>query len=171
LYLKLPLEVPEAIVTEVIVAVSPVLRNRPPDELFVRFTVVFVEAVPGCPFVILNCTVIVPEVTPAVSVWALVVNASLVTGAAIAAGGEALKRMVAKRTAAGIVVIRRGKRLNTVKGLLSIGCTDRSHAGCQVRGTGASALGGRVHPTLILGPSILGDPALSSLRLEWCASP
>ena len=128
LYLKLPLEVPEAIVTEVIVAVSPVLRNRPPDELFVRFTVVFVEAVPGCPFVILNCTVIVPEVTPAVSVWALVVNASLVTGAAIAAGGEALMRMVAKRTAAGIVVIRRGKRLNTVKGLLSIGCTDRSVA-------------------------------------------
>ena len=75
--MKLALDVPAAIVTEVIVAVSAVLRKTPPAEVLVRVTVTAEVAFTGEPEEVCSCTVIVPEVTPAVSVWALVVNPSL----------------------------------------------------------------------------------------------
>ena len=84
-YLKLALLVPELIVTLVIVAVSAVLRNRPPEDDFVRVTVVFDDAFTGDPLFACCCTVMVFEVMPAVSVWAAVVKASFWAGGAASA--------------------------------------------------------------------------------------
>lgn len=75
-YLKLALFVPEAIVTLVIVAVSAVLRNRPPVEFVERFTMIADEAFTGAPADVCSCAVIVFDVTPAVSDWGAVVMAS-----------------------------------------------------------------------------------------------
>jgi len=74
--LKLALFVPEAIVTVVIVALSRVLRKIPPVEFVERFTVIADEAITGEPADVCSCTVIVFDVTPAVSVWGAVVRAS-----------------------------------------------------------------------------------------------
>jgi len=76
LYLKLALFVPDAIVTVVIVALSRVLRKIPPVEFVERFTVIADEAFTGEPADVCNCTVIVFDVTPAVSVCGAVVRAS-----------------------------------------------------------------------------------------------
>ena len=77
LYLKLAVLLPAGIVTLVIVAVSDVLRNTPPAELVPRLTASPpLPAATALPDASSNCTVIVPLVTPAVSVCALVVKAN-----------------------------------------------------------------------------------------------
>jgi hypothetical protein len=117
-YRKLPLDDPAAIEIEVIVAVSAVLRKAPPVEFVVRFTVVAELRVPADPFDACSCTVIVPEVTPAVEVWELVVNPSLTAVAAKASGANETTRIVVKSISAVVIAIRRGKRVSTVEGLL-----------------------------------------------------
>jgi len=77
LYLKLALFVPEAIVTVVIVAVSALLRNVPPGEPVTSDTVTSDAAFVAVPVEVCSCTVITPEVTPAVSAWATVVKANV----------------------------------------------------------------------------------------------
>jgi hypothetical protein len=72
-YLKLALLAPLAIVTLVMLVVSPVLRKLPAVELVVKFTVCVLVAVATLPYASSNCTVIVPDVTPAVNVCAAVV--------------------------------------------------------------------------------------------------
>ena len=57
------------------------LKNTPAVEVDVRLTVCPpVPAAAGLPKASSNCTVIVPEATPAVSVWAAVVNDQLLAG-------------------------------------------------------------------------------------------
>ena len=75
-YLKLALELPSGIETEVIVTASARSRNEPPDEL-VRFTVA-VPPVVGLPAVSSRSTMIVPVVAPAVIVRGGVLNTSFV---------------------------------------------------------------------------------------------
>lgn len=102
LYLKLAELVPEVIVTLVIVAVSAVLRNRPPRDVLERVTVTFDDAFTGDPLFACSCTVIVFEVTPAVSTWAAVVNASFWAGgaaSAVVAVGP-MKRAIVRSAAA-----------------------------------------------------------------------
>ena len=102
LYLKLAELVPEVIVTLVIVAVSAVLRNRPPGDVLERLTVTFDDAFTGDPLFACSCTVIVFDVTPAVSTWAAVVNASFWAGgaaSAVVAVGP-MKRAIARSAAA-----------------------------------------------------------------------
>jgi hypothetical protein len=82
LYLKLALDDPSGIVTDAMLAVSAVSRNTPPDELDDRLTVVEPD-VTAFPNVSRRCTVIVPDVTPAVSVCADVVNTKLLAAAAV----------------------------------------------------------------------------------------
>ena len=82
LYLKLILEDAFGIVAEVIVVVSPVSRNTPPAEVDDKPTSVDPE-VAGFPNVSRRCTVIVPDVTPAVSVCDDVVNTKLVADAPV----------------------------------------------------------------------------------------
>ena len=81
--MKLPLEVLAGIEMLVIVVVSPVSRKDPPADDVVSVTVVAVDFVAGAPVELCSWTVMVLEVSPAVSVCAPVVKASFVgvTGA------------------------------------------------------------------------------------------
>jgi hypothetical protein len=86
LYLKLALLAPLPIVTLVTVVVPPASRKLTPDgavELVVNNTVCVLVAVATLPYASSNCTVIVPDVTPAVNVCADVVYTSLAADAAV----------------------------------------------------------------------------------------
>jgi hypothetical protein len=74
---------PLTIVTLVMVVVLPVSRKLPAVELVVKFTVCVLVAVATLLYASSNCTVIVPEVTPAVSVCADVTYTSLAADAAV----------------------------------------------------------------------------------------
>jgi len=124
LYLKLAVLVPVVIVTLVIVRVSAVLRNRPPGDVLDSVTVTFEDAFTGDPLLACSCTVIVLEVTPAVSVWAVVVNASFWAGGAanavVAAGpmNSAIVRSAAAEAATLRVLEWRTGRVPSDRGLL-----------------------------------------------------
>jgi hypothetical protein len=108
LYLKLALFAPVGIVTLVIVAVSVLLRNRPPEELLVSVTVTFDDAFTGDPLLAWIWIVTMFDVTPAVSDWAVVVNDSFAAGgaayAAVALGPTSTA--IVSRTAADAVTLR-----------------------------------------------------------------
>jgi hypothetical protein len=76
-YLKLAVLDPSGIETELIVVVSPVSLKTPPLEFVVRLTPIE-PVVTGLLDASWRWTVIVPLVTPAVSIWDEVVNTSLV---------------------------------------------------------------------------------------------
>ncbi len=79
--MKLALLAPLAIVTLVRLVVP--LRNWPAAELVVKLTVCVLVAVATLLYASSNCTVIVPDVTPAVKVCAVVVNTSLLAAAGV----------------------------------------------------------------------------------------
>jgi hypothetical protein len=81
LHVKLALLAPLAIVTLVRLVVP--FRNWPAGELVVRFTVWVLVAVATLLYASSNCTVIVPDVTPAVKVCADGVSTSLLAAAAV----------------------------------------------------------------------------------------
>ena len=59
------------------------LKVTVPDDVLERVTLLGASVVLGLPKASCRCTVIVPEAAPAVKVAAAVVNASLLTGAAL----------------------------------------------------------------------------------------
>jgi hypothetical protein len=81
LYVKLALLAPLAIVTLVRLVVP--FRNWPAGELVVKFTVCVLVAVAALLYASSNCTVIVPDVTPAVKVCADGVSTNLLAAAAV----------------------------------------------------------------------------------------
>src|SRR5712691_9169664 len=96
-YRKLPFVWPAGTVMLVIVAVSVVLRNVPPEEEVVRMMVVADEGGgdAGWLFDPWICTVMVPPVVPAVSVWELVMNTIFEAGAALAGGARPARIVMA----------------------------------------------------------------------------